>query len=58
MLAAFSVAAGREKQGNGGKEAAFIDRYLVSAGDQFSPDFGPQVALKTAGSIKTAGDAK
>ena len=47
-----------EVRGTWRKVRRIIDRYLVSAGDQFSPDFGPQVALKTAGSIKTAGDAK
>jgi hypothetical protein len=47
-----------ELRGTWRKVRRIIDRYLVSAGDQFSPDFGPQVALKTAGSIKTAGDAK
>src|SRR6266487_6418163 len=47
-----------ELRGTWRKVRRIIDRYLVSAGDQFSPDFGPQVALKSAGSIKTAGDAK
>ncbi len=47
-----------ELRGTWRKVRRIIDRYLVSAGDQFSPDFGPQVALKTAGSIKTAGGAK
>jgi hypothetical protein len=47
-----------ELRGTWRKVRRIIDRYLVSAGDQFSPDFGPQVASKTAGSIKTAGGAK
>ena len=47
-----------ELRGTWRKVRRIIDRYLVSAGDQFSPDFGPQVALKTAGSIRTAGGAK
>jgi hypothetical protein len=44
-----------ELRGTWRKVRRIIDRYLVSAGDQFSLDFRPQVALKTAGSIKTAG---
>jgi hypothetical protein len=47
-----------ELRGTWRKVRRIIDRYLLSAGDQFSPDFGPQVASKTAGSIKTAGGAK
>ena len=47
-----------ELRGTWRKLRRIIDRYLVSAGDQFSPDFRPQVASKTAGSIKTAGGAK
>jgi hypothetical protein len=44
-----------ELRGTWRKVRRIIDRYLVSAGDQFSPDFRPQVASKTAGSIKAAG---
>jgi hypothetical protein len=47
-----------ELRGTWRKVRRIIDRYLVSAGDQFSPDFRPQVASKTAGSIKTAGGTK
>ena len=47
-----------ELRGTWRKVRRIIDRYLVSAGDQFSPDFRPQVASKTAGSINTAGGAK
>ena len=47
-----------ELRGTWRKIRRIIDRYLVSAGDQFSRDFGPQVASKTAGSINTAGGAK
>jgi hypothetical protein len=35
-----------------------IDRYLVSAGDQFSGDVRAQGASKNGGSIRTAGDQK
>jgi hypothetical protein len=35
-----------------------IDRYLVSAGDQFSPHFQPQAASKRRGSISIAGGAR
>jgi hypothetical protein len=38
-----------ELRGTWRKVRRIIDRYLVSAGDQFSPDFGPQVASKTPG---------
>jgi hypothetical protein len=41
-----------------GYDEKHIGKTAVCAGDQFSPNFGPQVASKTAGSIKTAGDAK
>ena len=44
-----------ELRGTWRKVRRIIDRYLVSAGDQFSPDFRPQVASKTAGSIKHVG---
>jgi hypothetical protein len=47
-----------ELRGTWRKLRRIIDRYLVSAGDQFSTDFRPQVASKTAGSIKTAGGRK
>jgi len=47
-----------ELRGTWRKIRRIIDRYLVSAGDQFSPGFRPQVASRTAGSIKTAGGAK
>jgi hypothetical protein len=47
-----------ELRGTWRKLRRIIDRYLVSAGDQFSPGFRSQVASKTAGSIKTAGGAK
>jgi hypothetical protein len=47
-----------ELRGTWRKLRRIIDRYLVSAGDQFSPDFRPQVASKTARSIKTAGGTK
>ena len=47
-----------ELRGTWRKIRRIIDRYLVSAGDQFSRDFRPQVASKTTGSIKTAGGAK
>jgi len=47
-----------EIRGTWRKVHRIIDRYLVSAGDQFSPDFRPQVASKTTGSIKTAGGAR
>ena len=47
-----------ELRGTWRKVRRIIDRYLVSAGGQFSPDVRPQVASKTAGSIKTAGRAK
>ena len=47
-----------EVRGTWRKVRRIIDRYLVSAGDQFSPGFRPQVASRTAGSIKTAGGAK
>jgi hypothetical protein len=47
-----------ELRGTWRKIRRIIDRYLVSAGDQFSLDFRPQVASKTAGSINTAGGAK
>ena len=47
-----------ELRGTWRKIRRIIDRYLVSAGDQFSLDFRPQVASKTTGSIKTAGGAK
>jgi hypothetical protein len=47
-----------ELRGTWRKIRRIIDRYLVSAGDQLSPDFRPRVASKTAGSIKTAGGAK
>jgi hypothetical protein len=47
-----------ELRGTRRKVRRIIDRYLVSAGDQFSRDFGPQVASKTVGSINTAGGAK
>jgi hypothetical protein len=47
-----------EIRGTWRKIHRIIDRYLVSAGDQFSRNFRPQVASKTAGSIKTAGGAK
>jgi hypothetical protein len=47
-----------ELRGTWRKIRRIIDRYLVSAGDQFSRDFRPQVASKTAGSINTAGGAK
>jgi hypothetical protein len=38
-----------ELRGTWRKVRRIIDRYLVSAGDQFSLDFWPQVASKTAG---------
>ena len=47
-----------ELRGTWRKIRRIIDRYLVSAGDQFSLDFRPQVASKTTGNIKTAGGAK
>jgi hypothetical protein len=47
-----------ELRGTWRKIRRIIDRYLVSAGDQFSLHFRSQVASKTAGSIKTAGGAK
>ena len=47
-----------ELRGTWRKIRRIIDRYLVSAGDQFSPDFRAQVASKRRGSIKTAGGAK
>jgi hypothetical protein len=43
-----------ELRGTWRKVRRIIHRYLVSAGDQFSPDFRPQVASKTAESIKVA----
>ena len=43
-----------EVRGTWRKIRRIIDRYFVSAGDQFSPNFGPQVASKTAGSINIA----
>jgi hypothetical protein len=47
-----------ELRGTWRKIRRIIDRYLVSAGDQFSLDFRPKVASKPTGSIKTAGGAK
>jgi hypothetical protein len=47
-----------EVRGRWRKVRRIIARYLVSAGGQFSGDFQPKVASKTAGSIKTAGGAK
>jgi hypothetical protein len=43
-----------EIRGTWRKIRRIIDRYLVSAGDQFSRDLQPQGASETAGSIKTA----
>ena len=47
-----------ELRGTWRKVRRIIDRYIVSAGDQFSPDFRAQVASKKRGSIKTAGGVK
>src|SRR5215831_18847566 len=47
-----------ELRGTWRKVRRIIDHYLVSASDQFSPDFRPQVASKTARGIKIAGGAK
>src|SRR5262245_37926426 len=44
-----------ELRGTWRKLRRIIDRYLVSAGDQFSPDFRLQFASKTPGSIKPGG---
>jgi hypothetical protein len=44
-----------ELQGTWRKIRRIIDRYLVSAGDQFSPDSLAAIASKIAASISTAG---
>jgi hypothetical protein len=43
-----------ELQGTWRKIRRIIDRYLVSAGDQFSPDFPPASTSQIAPSISTA----
>jgi hypothetical protein len=45
-----------ELQGTWRKIRRIIDRYLVSASDQFSPDFPPASASQIAPSITTAGE--
>jgi hypothetical protein len=47
-----------ELRGSWRKIRRLIDRYLVSAGDQFSGDLRAQGASKDGGSIITAGDQK
>jgi len=45
-----------ELQGTWRKVRRIIDRYLVSAGDQFSPDSSAAIASQIAPSINTAGN--
>src|SRR5262249_1533357 len=47
-----------ELQGTWRKIRRIIDRYLVSASDQFSPDFPAAIASQIAPSISTAGNTK